>query len=139
MVDLLIVVLLLGLAGTYFLRCLILERKIDHEGPFKNSRLRVVFPETAEQPEHVQAVALFDYLRLPFGVYKRVGDFWVVQYDRAERFTCPFCLSFWTTFLFSIPYVLIYGVDPVLWVPVHLGTAVVSQITYKYLYEENNG
>ena len=134
MVDLLLS-FALGVPAAYVLRSLILERTTSHEGPFKSNHLRVVFPEVEDLPEHSQAVAFFDYIRLLFGVYKRSGKYWIVQYGQAERFTCPFCLSFWVAYLFSIPAVIIFELNPILWVPVHLGIASASQIIYKHLFD----
>lgn len=130
----------LGLAGTYLLRSLMLFERADHEGPLRSSKSKryVRF----ERSGHIQHVALFDWVRRLFGVYQinALGE-WVVDEDRpqVQRFTCPFCLSWWTTTILSLPFTYIYfGATWVglAWnIPIHFFIAIVSQICYRYLWD----
>lgn len=138
-----IMALLLGIPAYYVLQCLLLEQKENHEGPFATSHLTVLFPEKRIEPsgeypeerwyaEHKQRVALWDWLRRPFGVYDISGNTWAVNEKRAERFTCPFCLSFWAALPFSAFFSAVTGLW--LWfIVVHLGIAVVSRLVYEAL------
>jgi len=156
MLDFLISSLILGIPMAYILRALILEEKVSHEGPFRSPSKTVVFyvyewryndgskmiikrlPEPEES--HRQKVAMFDWIRRLFGVYEIVGNEWKVRdHWLTELWTCPFCLSFWVSFLFSVPFSIIgFGltVDALLYWPVaHFSIAVVSQMIYKRLFD----
>lgn len=114
-------------ANGYLTNWLYLQRKTSHEGIFKSKTAKVIFLAESDgfevEPEHSQMVALPDYIRRFFGAYSVSGDSWIVS-KRAEVFTCKFCLSFWTTFIFSI---LIFFFCPALLLPVvHLATAGLS-------------
>mgnify|MGYP005847519507 CR=1 FL=1 len=129
--DVILHILIMGVAATYPLKCLILEPKTSHEGPFKSKSKHVYFRDE----EHTQAVALFDWFRRLFGVYKVEGDIWRVVHNRYEYFSCPFCLSFWVAFLFSVPYTLI--TEQYLWsVVTHFAIAIISRICYKVIFDE---
>jgi hypothetical protein len=131
--DFLVILLVTSLACAYVTRCLLLVEKVSHEGPFKLNKQFVVFPSG-----HVQKVSLFDFVRGAFGVYtiQKRGDgniYWVVNEDRAERWECPFCLSFWTGLVFST-LVFILVPEMRLWiVPVHFAIAAGSTIGYGLL------
>lgn len=85
---------LLGLACGYITRCLLLEQRDSHVGPFRIKGSFVKFDDG-----HLQPAALFDVIRMVAGVYRieKVGLQQVLHVipEAAERFTCPFCLSFW--------------------------------------------
>lgn len=140
----LITSLLLGIPMAYVLRCLLLEEKDGHEGPFKSSTEWVFFPGCEDQDgtavaPHRQRVALFDRIRRVFGVYQVQDNIWTVQSDKAERFTCPHCLSFWCAFLFAIPYAFSLPTteEAIAWyIPIHLSIAISAQIIHKYLETE---
>lgn len=108
------IILLLGLACAYVVECLLLEEKIGHEGPFKLKSTFILFPDTG----HIQQASFFDIIRRMCGVYYWKAEnngfqtTWTVHPDRSERFTCPFCLSFWIALLFSTPYVLLNSLPP---------------------------
>jgi hypothetical protein len=138
-------VLVLSGAGAYILNALELERKNSHEGPFKSDSKVVVFPqqehydsaavETWIETEHRQAVALWDWLRRLDGVYRVEGNEWHVIPKRAERWTCSFCLSFWTTLPLTIFFTVVTG----LWMwffVVHLATAVLSVMIKRWAFGE---
>lgn len=139
MIISIITAFLLGVPATYVLRALFLERKDGHEGPFRSDTYDVYFPERESkdgviQLEHYQPVSLFDRIRRVFGAYKIEGGRWIVlEGGAADRFTCAYCLSFWTAFLFSVPFTLIdqnYLLFPVY----HFGIAIVSLFIYRQLF-----
>lgn len=151
MIELLITAALLGIPATYVLRALLLEEKISHEGPFRSKTRWVIFEQPSPysdgrrlpwEASFHQRVALFDWIRRLFGVYSVEGDHWFIrQHWLAELWTCPFCLSFWTSFLFSVPYAL-HTLDArsgaiflFQFVVVHLMISIVSQVLYKILFE----
>lgn len=115
----------LALAQAYAVRCLLLEQKDGHEGPFKFGAV-IYFPQTA----HAQRACLWDRIRNLFGVYERQDDspnIWRVKQDAAERWTCAFCLSFWVSFLFCIPFCAYF--DLILFYPVvHLALSYLSTV-----------
>lgn len=118
---------LLGVPLAYLLCILLLQQKTDHEGPLASEDKKVVF-----QDGHEQRVALFDYLRKPFGVYLIHGNVWYVTL-KAERFTCPVCLGFWLALLLTIPFTLIYGVHGAFeFVLLHLSTVTSANVIYRY-------
>ncbi len=124
------IVLLLGLATAYVTKCLVLEEKHSHIGPFLLKDTFILFPESG----HIQEAALFDLIRRVFGAYElsdESNDFqtvWAVHPHRSERFTCPFCLSFWTAALFSIPFMWLFQIDPILLPVVHFAIASLSTL-----------
>jgi hypothetical protein len=139
MVNVFVIVMIASLSVAYVTQFLLLERKDHHEGPFKNRNVVVMFPGTDDGEvivyEHKQYAAMQDYFRRFFGAY-RVDEngVWIVT-DKAEVFTCPFCLSFWTTFLASIPVIIllhVYIQNPImaaLFFPfLHLSTCSLSNI-----------
>lgn len=122
--------LLLGIPAAYLIQVLLLVERESHEGPFRSEEKRVRFPDS----DHTQQVALFDWVRRLFGAYIVDGNYWTVHPVRSQRWTCSVCLSFWTAFVFSIPYTL--SSDQWWWAPAyHLTIAVSSQITYRVLNE----
>lgn len=136
MTEHLLVCVLLGIPAAYLLRVLLLDEMDSHEGPFQSARRTVKFPDSG----HEQSVALWDWLRRPFGVYEVKGDTWVVRLKRAERFTCPFCLSFWTSLVLSVPYWLLtmqpLTLQSFFWLLVfHFTIAVSSRTVYRYALE----
>lgn len=126
------IILLLGLAGAYFVRCLLLEEKLSHEGPFKLKSTFILFPDTG----HIQNASLFDIIRFVCGAYYKSEDsndfqtIWEPHPDRSERFTCPHCLSFWSSLLLSLPYVLLFGLSPFEAVVAHFAIATLSTLIY---------
>lgn len=135
-------VVILGIAGAYILNALLLEKRTSHEGPFKDFKRTVVFPQDewmdgdtkVVEPEHVQSVALWDWFRRIDGVYIVSGNTWLVDKWRAERWTCPYCLSFWTTIPLSLLFCLFSGLW--FWLPaVHLAIAVISVFFRRIAYE----
>lgn len=128
--DSLILVGLFGVAGAYILECLLLEQKISHEGPWKSRKRHVLFRED----QHIQAVALFDWIRRLFGIYKVHGYQWEVKTERAEMFTCPTCLSFWVALPFSV---LFYALHPdwKLIIPVHFAIAMIAKLVHKAAFD----
>ena len=139
MIELFLAGIILGIAAAYPLNALILERKMSHEGPFKSKNRTVTFlMETGEDGItlgiHKQRVCLWDWIRRIDGVYDVKGDEWYVNAWRAERWTCPFCLSFWISFFFSLPYCALYG--QWLWFPaLHLLIAVIARWIKRLAYE----
>jgi hypothetical protein len=130
----LILLFLLGVPCSYIVECFLLQEKDDHEGPFKSKNTLIYFPESG----HTQRACLFDYIRALFGVYDKssVDNVWKVRAEQSERFTCPFCLSFWVAFLFSVPAVLHFHL-PISWFyPLHFGIAAVSRISYRMMFDE---
>lgn len=121
----------LALACAYIVHCLILVEKDSHEGPFKAKNRLVVFPGSA----HVQMVSLFDWVRRIFGVYtlnrKETGkEYWVVNPEAAERWECPFCLSFWAAIPFTI-FAFVMLPELRLWIiPVHFALGTASTVFY---------
>lgn len=85
---------LLALTVSYLTHILLLEEKTSHFGPFQNKD-RIVYFKNAEDGDHTQPVALFDWVRRPFGVYRVEKHIWYVNETASERWTCPVCLSFW--------------------------------------------
>jgi len=135
----LITSILLGVAATYPLRALILEQKERyHEGPFASEKRHVYFAEDG----YVQRVALFDWIRRAAGVYRVEknpdgSELWVVVEDKAARFTCTFCLSWWVSFIFSAIFYYHYRM-PIEWLfAVHCIIAVISQVFYSFLFEKS--
>lgn len=124
------IILLLGLAAAYVTKCLVLEEKHSHVGPFQIKNTFILFPESG----HLQEAALFDRIRKLFGVYEKADestDFqtvWAVHPVKSERFTCPFCLSFWTAALFSIPFIWLFQINPILLPVVHFAIASLSTL-----------
>ncbi len=132
--DLAVILVFVAMACAYVTRSLLLTEKFGHEGPFKAKNQFVAFPDSG----HIQRVCLFDRLRRLFGVYtvENRGDgnrYWVVNEDKSERWTCPFCLSFWTALAFTA---LVFALVPELrlWViPLHFAIACGSTIGYGFL------
>lgn len=124
------IVLLLSLACAYVTKCLVLEEKDTHVGPFKLKSTFILFPQTG----HIQEAALFDRIRYLGGAYyteKVRDDFqttWNVDPESSQRFTCPFCLSFWIALLFSIPYIFFYQINPILLPVIHFSIASLSTL-----------
>jgi len=126
---------LIGLSAYYILRALCLQERLSHEGPFLRKDHFVVF-----NSGHVQRFALFDYLRAFLGAYtKTVSNnqvMWLVKDNTIGLvWQCPFCLSFWVAFLFSIPYTI--HINDILMFPViHLGIAAISRVIFRYVEDE---
>lgn len=143
-IDVVLVCLFMSCAGTYFLRCMHLFERESHEGPLQSpvSRRYVLFKESG----HIQKVALFDWLRRPFGVYQIASsngmEEWLVDEDaeNTERFTCPFCLSLWTMIFFSVPVALWIALGHgiivffVVLPYIHLFMAAFAQVIYEYAW-----
>lgn len=134
--------LFLGFPCAYLVGAFLLKRKSSHEGPFATP-LKVVYFE-AEQwgddqlPAHTQRVALFDWIRRFFGVYRVEGRVWKVRDDwRSEVWTCPFCLSFWMAFLFSLPIVWLYRLPWWMILLVHPGIAAVSVLIHGLIWRDS--
>jgi hypothetical protein len=130
MIEHMILGLLLGVPASYLLDVMLLQKRSDHEGPFKSWTKRVYFSDT----KHDQAVALWDWIRRLARVYDIEGNIWTVNANRAERFTCPFCLSFWTSFVLSVPvWIMLNGsvisAEWVYWLVVFHFTIAVSSFT----------
>jgi hypothetical protein len=146
MIDIILLIMLIGLGTSYILELLILERKDSHVGPFQSKKRKVLFLSEIDnggftQAEHFQPVSLFDWCRRLFGIYHVKGPIWTVNDLRAERFTCPFCLSFWVSFPGTITlsiYMIAHEYEPTPFVGVclfsHFAIAIISQITYEYLF-----
>lgn len=106
--------------------------KKSHFGPFRSKDKKVIFVIS----ENEQPVVLWDWIRRLFGVYTIVGNNWYIEDNReaVERFTCPFCLSFWTSIPFSALCIIHYFeeyIPALIWIfPVHFTIAVVSQVIY---------
>ena len=98
--------LLYGILGLFYLtKILLLEPKDSHEGPFIQVGKHVIFP-MPDHRVHVQRFSLFDQIRYWCGAYFRDGHKFFVRNDwRTELWTCPFCLSLWLAFLFTIPFI----------------------------------
>lgn len=90
--------IIVSLALAYTTYILLLRRKSSHFGPFPSTTKVVRFHD----PDHVQPVTFFDYIRRVFGVYQVQGDVWTVDAIRCQRWECPFCLSFWIAIGFAI-------------------------------------
>jgi hypothetical protein len=122
--------IILGLATGYLVRSFLLTEKRSHEGPFKLPKRYVVFPET----DHIQRAALFDMVRRAVGVYEVAvyGDgnfYWKVKSDPAERWTCPFCLSFWVSLPATILFVHLS--QDLMWaIPAHFAISTLAIIAY---------
>lgn len=115
----------------YIVRALLLEEKTSHEGPFLFKNLHILFPAT----NHIQRAGLFDVIRRLGGAYRRDPDVlnaWVVDENRSQVWTCPFCLSFWLSLVFSVPLIISNG-D--LWyaVPAHFAVCVSAVVVAKLL------
>lgn len=146
MIDIILLIILLGLGTSYILELFILEKMDSHAGPFQSKKRKVFFLSELDygefkQAEHYQPVSLFDWFRRLFGVYHVNGYIWTVNHLRAERFTCPFCLSFWVSFPGTITlsiYMIAYEYELMPFVGVclfaHFAIAIISQIIYKYLF-----
>lgn len=146
MIDIILLIILIGLGTSYILELFILEKMDSHTGPFQSKKRKVLFlseldDEGLMQAEHYQPVALFDWFRRLFGVYDVKGYIWTVNNLRAERFTCPFCLSFWVSFpmtILAMSYIVTQGFDDAfaigLCIVSHFAIAIISQIAYEYLF-----
>lgn len=146
MIDIILLIMLIGLGTSYLLELFVLEKMDSHVGPFQSKTRKVLFMSDTDdegftQSEHFQPVSLFDWFRRLFGVYYVNGPIWTVNNLRAERFTCPFCLSFWVSFPGTITlsiYMIAheYELTPFFGVCLfaHFTIAIISQITYKYLF-----
>jgi hypothetical protein len=89
-------------AAFYVLQVMLYEDRISHFGPFKSTEKFIHNSQTY----HTQPVALFDYIRrftVIFNPYEIHGDLWEIIPHKMERWTCPKCLSFWTTFCITGP------------------------------------
>lgn len=137
MIDQLLTAVLLGIPASYLLRVMLLQENDSHEGPFKSKTRTVYFSET----KHSQQVALWDWIRRLVRVYDVEGNIWTVNRESAERFTCPFCLSFWTSWVISLPaWMLLSGLpDGLAWlfwlVIFHFAIAVASLAVYRYILD----
>ena len=133
-----LIALVFGAPASYFMKCMILEPKEDHFGFLKSSKSVVVFAESG----HEQPVVFWDHIRRIFGayvIYDSAPDKWIVEVNRTktERFTCPFCLSFWTAIPFTIVWYFLNDslfIATLVLIPTHLTIAVMSQIFYKELF-----
>lgn len=149
-IELLILSIALGIPACYAVRCLILERKDSHEGIFSTNKYQVVFDEEVirrgndvelVEELHIQKVGMWDWIRRLFGAYEVTDRVWTVKDSwKAELWMCPFCLSFWIGFFFSVP-LLVWRFESVgpalLWaVPVHLSIALVSTAIYGALFSD---
>lgn len=139
LVSAFVLVLMLGASATYLLRSMYLMERDSHEGPFR-SRIRYVrFPDTG----HVQHVALFDWIRRLAGAYEVKGYQWTVREGdtRSERFTCPYCLSFWTSMPFTAIFFLLgpykSGIELLMVIAAHFGIAIISQVIFKALWGDD--
>lgn len=134
--------LVTGIAQSYWLGALILEKKDHHEGPFKSKENIVVFPEGGDGfeywAEHRQSVCLWDHIRKVFGVYEIEGWQWTVKKDASEPWSCPFCLSFWLAIPTAILFIREFKIKTILgYFGVHGFIAILSQVFHKYLDEES--
>lgn len=137
--NLILYILFFGVAATYPLRALLLEKKdLNHEGPFA-SEYRWVFHV---EDSWTQRVALFDWIRRLFGVYevsKSTSDprkeIWKVVPGKAARFECPFCLSWWVCVPFTGLFAHITRIDPILIPVAHCAIATISQVVYRHLFD----
>lgn len=135
MIDYALAILILGAAASYFLKCMLLEEKTNHEGPFPSKHQIVLFSDPEDG--HAQRVALFDRIRRLFGVYRVEGTVWYVIENPGgftEAFTCFFCLSFWTAIPFTI--VLTISVWPMWYMVIvgHFAIATVSALIYQRMW-----
>jgi len=133
-INLFVTAIFLGIACSYVTKCLLLEPKDGHEGPFKLKKIFILFPGEFSDDDHIQQATLFDLIRYLFGVYTRSeesNDFqtiWVVHPERSERFTCPFCLSFWVATLFTLAFWSVYQFNLLEVIAVHLIVSVFSTL-----------
>lgn len=124
------IILLLGLAAGYITKSLVLEEKDTHVGPFQLKATFISFPDTG----HIQQACLFDIIRFMFGAYYKAEEqnefqrVYEVHPIRSERFTCPFCLSFWVALFFSIPAMFFFQINPLLFPVVHFSVATLSTL-----------
>lgn len=136
MIQTLLLSALFGIPAAYVLHCLLLEEKEGHYGPFRSESKKVIFISS----QHEQPVVLWDYLRRIFGVYTVVENQWYVEDSKVavERWTCPFCLSFWLTIPWSIFAILnIFGmsIDALIWIiPVHFTICMASYALHRALW-----
>lgn len=125
------IILILGLAAGYITKCLLLEEKDSHVGPFPLKSTFIEFPDSG----HIQTAAFFDIIRNLFGVYVEVEPgnehqtIWEVQPERSERFTCPFCLSFWVSILFTLGFMIHYDPNILFVIPLHFSLSTISTLT----------
>ncbi len=88
----------LSLLVFYLTRMLQFVERDNHYGPFPSKTKFVTRPiDNYHQP-----VTLFDWIRrlTPYwNPYKVQGSVWTINEQKLEVWTCPFCLSFWTSFV----------------------------------------
>jgi hypothetical protein len=129
MIEILITVVLFATANAYITQYLLLTKKDSHFGFLPSKSKQIVFPEQAKQgfqvPEHRQPVTPVDHLRRLFGAYTIQNDEWVVS-NYADVWTCQFCLSFWTSFIWSIAIWNLYQPGWLI-IPIHFATAFATQ------------
>lgn len=100
--DYLIVAAFLGVACYYPVCVMLLNFK---GGPFTDFKILV---EDHDENNGAWPVSLFDRIRRLFGVYYIGKDSdqkerWYVELNNwSELFRCPYCLSFWFAFPFSL-------------------------------------
>lgn len=90
-------------AAAYIVRVLLFD---GTTGPFESSSKIVV-----DNGTHEGLVDLWDRVRAVFGVY-RIEDggngltYWHTT-SRTDLWRCPKCLSFWCSFLTSVPFIIL--------------------------------
>lgn len=115
----------LSLLVFYVTRSLMFTEKVSHYGPFSSSKKFV----TRVKNNYHQPVTLFDWIRrLSFNPYEVNGDLWVIQEKRLEVWTCPFCLSFWVSFLGSAIFGITVQSNLLELITVHFSLAAMSAI-----------
>lgn len=139
MIEILMTMLIFAFANAYITQYTLLVKKDSHFGFFPSKSKMVIFPKQEKSndgfviniPEHRQPVTPIDYFRRFFGAYTVENDEWTVT-NYADVWTCPFCLSFWTSLLWSFAIYQIY--QPQLWmiIPIHFAIAFVAQRSIEF-------
>ncbi len=115
-----------GLFAAYLTRMLLFVEKVDHFGPFPSTKLFIHRTRT----NYAQQVTLFDWIRrfTPFNPYLIQGDLWVINESRLEVWSCPFCLSFWTSLIATAAYGFTVQTNPLELVTVHFSISFISML-----------
>ena len=143
----LIEMLIIGIQAAYWLHLLLITEE-NHDGPISSKSKILVQVHTNGNPLGYRPVSMIDRLvRRPLGVYQKsdtvsLGDTevktWSIRFGSGayDLFTCPFCLSFWVSILFSVPFMLFsWNPDPIWVIPIHMFITTVAYSTHGLFFE----
>lgn len=134
--SLILLLIVIGIASAYFLSIMILEAKESHEGPI------LIRNRFVSIKGEIQRASIFDLIRrclFAFHVMKQENNtyLWVLKNTPfGEVWTCPRCLSFWTTIPFTTFFFTITNIDPLNLfsvITVHLALSFTSLFLYRLI------